>query len=111
MNGADDLAVVAVEGDATEVIVVLVGEIDSSNADTITSTCITALGAGQRTVLDLMGVTYLDSAGLRMLLQINAAAQATAREVTIAMRRGGVIHRLHELSGLDEVLLLELRDA
>lgn len=56
------------------VTIVLTGEIDASNAATITTQVAQALGGGARDiVVDLSGVTFFDSTGLGALIAARTA--------------------------------------
>ncbi len=56
-----------------------------------------------RLVLDLRGVDFMDSTGLRLLLQTDARAREGDFELALVRGRPEV-HRVFELAGLAEVL-------
>jgi anti-anti-sigma factor len=60
---------------------------------------------GAELVLDLRGLTFMDSTGLRVLVQTDANARRDGQSLQI-VRGPAAIDRLLELSGLDEVLPL-----
>ena len=49
-------------------VVTIVGEIDGSSAPQAQAVILAQVGEGAKVVLDMTGVTYMSSAGLRMLL-------------------------------------------
>ena len=74
------------------------GELDSATADRLRGTLGAARQDGLTTVLDMSGVSFIDSAGLRVLLE---AARATDRHdwAWFIVRPHAVVLRLVELSG------------
>ena len=57
----------------------------------------------QRLVLDLRGLTFIDSSGLRMVLQAQAAAQRRGSDFVVVRGRGQV-QRTFELGGLEQTV-------
>jgi stage II sporulation protein AA (anti-sigma F factor antagonist) len=90
--------------DGTMVIVVA-GEVDLSNAGRLTETLDNAASSNPRAlVLDLGGVTFIDSSGLHALLG------ASGRVPSVRIRRPSrQVRRLLEVAGLDQVLPNEQR--
>jgi anti-sigma B factor antagonist len=74
------------------------GELDASTANRLRSPLAAARHDGVTTLLDLSGVTFIDSAGLRVLLE---AARATDSHewAWFIVRPSHVVLRLVELSG------------
>jgi anti-sigma B factor antagonist len=74
------------------------GELDSATAARLRETLRAARQDGLTTVLDMSGVSFIDSAGLRVLLE---AARATDRHdwAWFMVRPSAVVVRLVELSG------------
>ncbi|MCK2213766.1 STAS domain-containing protein [Actinomadura sp. ATCC 31491] len=64
------------------VLITVAGEVDSTNADWLETSINQAGRSGAALVLDLGGLTFLDSSGLHVLLRLNAAAR----------ERGGGLH-------------------
>jgi anti-sigma B factor antagonist len=54
-------------------------------------------------VIDLRGLTFIDSAGLRMLVVLDAHATAAGLELAVLCTEGSVRHVLRQ-TGLDGVL-------
>jgi anti-anti-sigma factor len=59
----------------TGVLITVTGELDSTNADWLESSIERTRRPGQSLVLDLGGLTFMDSTGLQVLLRLNAAAR------------------------------------
>lgn len=90
------------EGDVHTVC--LFGELDLATADGVAD----EIGRVQATdapsiVVDLSGLTFMDSTGVRLMLNANARSRADANRLT--MLRGGVaVQRVLELCGVDRLL-------
>ncbi|PPK64984.1 STAS domain-containing protein [Actinokineospora auranticolor] len=54
-------------------------------------------------VVDLTGVTFMDSAGLSVLLRAAKRAKATGRQLTVAAIPAGPVRRVLDLSGLGTI--------
>jgi anti-sigma B factor antagonist len=57
-------------------------------------------------VVNLEGVTFMDSSGIRCLLQLRSEAVERGGRLTVG-ERSAVVDRLLEVSGLRDVLLVE----
>jgi anti-anti-sigma factor len=79
----------------------LAGEIDAHSAPTIRERVESAHGS--KVVLDLAGVTFMDSSGLRVILQLHQQAQAGGPELVITHPSRQVI-RLFDIAGLSDLL-------
>ncbi len=79
----------------------LAGDIDAHTAPALAE----AIGASDRDhlVLDMAGVEFLDSSGLRVLIEAHQAARADGRTVQLA-NPSTVVSRLLEISGIDGYL-------
>jgi len=75
----------------------LVGEIDAHTAPALAE----AIGASDRDhlVLDMAGVEFLDSSGLRVLIEAHQSADADSRTVQLA-NPSSAVNRLLEISGI-----------
>ena len=74
------------------------GELDRSTADRLSSALEAARADGVTTLLDLSAVSFIDSAGLRVLLRSARAVNAHHWGCFI-VRASGVVRRLVEVSG------------
>lgn len=79
------------------------GEIDSQSAPSISA----ALGAASGSVnLDLAGVTFVDSSGLRVLVEGHQLLESRGRRLTI-LNPSTVVERILDLSAIDQYLNIE----
>jgi anti-sigma B factor antagonist len=84
-------------------VVVLSGEIDHEVVPRVQEAAEAVSGAGEW-VLDLTSVTYLDSAGLRLLLDLDLAARARGGLMRVAPPGEGMALRALQVSGVDRRL-------
>ena len=82
-------------GDA--VVVMPEGEIDLATIDALQAELDAAAGESEQVVLDLRGVTFIDSAGVRLVLEAMRALPAFA-----VVPGGAEVSRVFRLVGLDE---------
>jgi anti-sigma B factor antagonist len=93
-----------VEPNRESVRVAPVGELDIATVDKLQSEVSRLLATGfQRLVLDLRGVRFLDSTGLRLVLDLDAAAAAESYELCV-IRGSRVVHRIFEVTQVAERL-------
>jgi anti-anti-sigma factor len=79
------------------------GEIDLATVGLLRDAVEGALRADDELVLDLRGVTFMDTSGLRYLLELNARSDAS--EFTLRLVRGpGAVQRVFEVSGIESRL-------
>jgi anti-anti-sigma factor len=74
------------------------GELDRSTAERLSSALDAARADGVTTLLDLSGVSFIDSAGLRVLLRTAGAVDAH-HWAWFIVRASSVVRRLVEVSG------------
>jgi len=97
VSGYDDRAAsVRVEEADGQIVVWLHGDLDLANANTVDAVVRAAMGEApaRRPVIDLSGVAFVDSAGLRVLVNIAERRDAQFRNAPVRVRR------LFELTGL-----------
>jgi anti-sigma B factor antagonist len=103
----DDLVSITADHTASGVRLTVVGEIDSSSAPALRVAVDDVLDGGVRElVIDLDGVTFLDSAGLCVL----AGAHRTMTEAGLRLRvlaSGRAVIRPLQITGLWELLAVE----
>jgi anti-sigma B factor antagonist len=78
------------------------GELDVSTAPALTE----ALGGrsdGDGLVIDLRGLQFLDTTGLRLILEQEAAARKEGRSFAV-VRGGQEVQRIFQIAGLERVL-------
>jgi anti-anti-sigma factor len=87
--------------DATQVI--LSGEVDALSADLLTETVADILSRRRprRVEIDLDGVTFLDSAGIKAMLRCHADAQQADCRLALTAPRA-MVYRVLEITGLLE---------
>ena len=98
---------VRVEKDAPEARVLLEGELDLASVGLVEERLAEVEArAPERIVIDLEQLTFIDSTGLRTLIQADARAREAGRE--LVLRPGGEsIQRVFALTGTNEVLRFE----
>jgi anti-anti-sigma factor len=79
------------------------GEIDLDSAEQLTDAVV---GAAGRVVLSLEGVTFIDSSGLRGLIQAQRTLQGRGDDLVLR-RPSPVVHRLLEITGLLDEFTIE----
>ena len=88
----------------TQVVLALEGEFDAARASDAHKRMLRLdLRPGGRLVLDLSGLTFMDSTGIRMILQASEYAR-THGAALVVVRPPEEVMRVLELVGLDEQL-------
>ena len=85
-----------------------VGRLDTLTAPEGEKTALAALAAHEKLALDLTGLDYLSSAGLRTLLRLAKQAKKDGKQFAIT-GAAGIVKEVLENSGLD--MLLTMYDA
>jgi anti-anti-sigma factor len=105
-----ELARVEGEQQGTLCLVRVHGEVDLSNAHQVSSAIGNAMGQEARgLVVDLSDITYLDSAGVALLLRLAERLRARRRRLYLVVPRGSPVRRVLEFTGLPRVIPLEAR--
>jgi anti-sigma B factor antagonist len=95
---------VDVEPEREAVRVAPVGELDIATVDKLQAEVARLLETGfAKIVLDLRGVRFLDSTGLRLVLELDAAAKAESHALFV-IRGPDVVHRIFEVTQVTERL-------
>jgi anti-sigma B factor antagonist len=106
---------IAVEQPSADVMVVSpAGELDLSNAETFSDAIAGACAERPKSlVLDLTGLTFMDSSGLRILLDTWNEAELSGLRLTLVVPKDGLVRRVLEISGCTGVLPIvdQLADA
>jgi anti-sigma B factor antagonist len=97
---SDDLTPIRISATSTGLTVS--GEIDASTASRVVG-AIAALG-GSVVELDLSSVSFIDSSGLRMLIELNDAISAHDGGTLTVVRPSPPVRRLFEISGVESYL-------
>lgn len=82
------------------------GEMDVARADEFLELARAGLGRCEHLRLDLAAVTFMDSSGLGVLLQIRREAADTGKLLTLRSLGPGT-HRLLEVAGLKQLFEIE----
>lgn len=89
-------------GDVT--VISLVGELDSTTSPDATTYIEGEIEGGSTTlVLDLTGLTYLSSAGLRVILGAGRAARTAGGDTRLAIAEGN-IQKVAEMAGFAKIM-------
>jgi anti-sigma B factor antagonist len=94
MDGEFAAEVIHLDGDG---VLMVTGEIDASTSPKLHDACLRLTSVTDRLVLDFAGVTFMDSSGLHVLIQIHQREDTSRVAVRNAPRR---IERLFEVTGL-----------
>ncbi|MFJ6725082.1 MULTISPECIES: STAS domain-containing protein [unclassified Streptomyces] len=85
-------------------IVSLRGEVDHHARDPLTAALLPPVGEpAPRTVVDLGGVTFMDSSGINVLIHVHQAAEEADGWLRLAAAQDSVL-RVLELVGIDAVI-------
>jgi stage II sporulation protein AA (anti-sigma F factor antagonist) len=88
--------------------IVIRGEIDLSNVDTVEHEMLGAISNQlAEVVVDLSGVTYVDSAGLRVLFTLGTRLQSLQIRFRLVVPQDSPPRRVIELSGIDSVAAVQ----
>jgi anti-sigma B factor antagonist len=110
-DAGDDLAEIAatqISRDADRVCVVLTGEVDMSNAESILVELRTAAGDAVAVEVDLSELSFMDSAGIAMLHRLSRFTSEHDVELRIVARESCPAARTLLIAGMDAVLPLQL---
>ena len=98
---------VAVEHDDETVRIAVSGEIDLANAGSVENLLLDAVSNRTTAVsIDLGGLSYIDSAGLRVLFELGARLETLQTTFELIVPVGSPARRAIELSGLDSVAVV-----
>jgi anti-anti-sigma factor len=98
---------VTVSAEGRSVRLVLGGEIDMSNAVAVEDEIDAAISNQVTAVhIDLSDVTYLDSAGLRILFGLASRLPTLQIELELVAPTGSPAHRVMEISGLGNLVTI-----
>jgi anti-sigma B factor antagonist len=86
------------------VVVIATGEIDLWSAPEVTAALAKHRTRDSSVVLDLRGVTFMDSSGLGLIVESNQRARKHGFRFAVAVGGASDVHRILEMSGLMQVL-------
>jgi anti-anti-sigma factor len=105
-----ELARVEAEQRGILCVIRLYGEVDISNDREVLSAIEMAVPhSALRLIVDLTHTTYLDSAGLALLMRLAERLQVRRQQMLIVSPRGSPVRTVLELTGLPRVVPLEAR--
>lgn len=86
------------------VVVIATGEIDLWSAPEVNAALAKHRTRDASVVLDLRGVTFMDSSGLGLIVESNQRARKHGFRFAVAVGGASDVHRILEMSGLTQVL-------
>jgi anti-anti-sigma factor len=87
------------------IVVAPTGELDMSNGDVLEQAIQEARRNGVgNLIIDLRGLSFMDSSGLRLLLDAWNESKLADRRLSIVVAKTGLVRRVLEVSGCDVVL-------
>jgi anti-sigma B factor antagonist len=90
---------------AHAMVVSVTGEIDIDTVTDLTDALAEPLSETEHLIVDLTDVGFIDSIGLRGLVDIHIQARSTGRQVRLVLGQGAT-RRPIEISGLNQVLAI-----
>jgi anti-anti-sigma factor len=103
-----ELASIETEQRGTIFLLRMRGEIDVSNARELSAAIDAAVPNGTHTiVMDLTDITYLDSAGVKLLMQLADRLRARRRGLRLVVPAHAPIRAVLELTGLPRLVPLD----
>jgi anti-sigma B factor antagonist len=91
-------------------IISVVGEVDLLNAPRLGAALNRPLAEHRSVVVDLSGVTFLESSGLTSLLRASQVARSADLSFRLAVQLPHVVTRLFELANVDGIFAFEGTD-
>jgi anti-sigma B factor antagonist len=89
------------------VVIVARGELDLATAASLEEAVLPPVRDGRHAVLDLRGLEFMDSSGVRVIVAAHLAAQEHGGRLSLVRLQAGTpIQRVLEISGLDGVLAI-----
>lgn len=102
-----DLARVEVTAHDRVVVAVIEGEVDLSNAEAVHRSLVQAVTSDvQGLVVDLRGLQYLDSAGIRLLFQLAGQLRERRQQLRV-VADGTPVRRVLELVSLEDTVPID----
>ena len=87
------------------VLVTVAGELDLATAGELEAVVLPAVRDGRHALLDLRGLEFMDSSGVRVIVAAHTAAQDSGGRLSLVRTDpGSAVQRVLEISGLDTIL-------
>jgi len=99
MDGGFGIDVIHLDGDA---VLLVTGEVDASTSPRLHDACLQLASVTDRLVLDLSGVTFMDSSALHVLIQVRGREDTTKVVIRTASRQ---VLRLLQITDLADEFL------
>ena len=96
---------IEIKRNAEEVVIELVGRLDTNTAPALDKTISEDVSDSQNLVLDLKGLEYISSAGLRVLLAAQKKMQKSGSLKLINVRE--IIMDVFDMTGFADILTIE----
>jgi anti-sigma B factor antagonist len=77
------------------------GDLDLSTSPELGETLLREISGGNSVVLDLSGVTFIDSTGLNALIQAFGACESNGGELALTPNLPAQVSRVFRITGLD----------
>ncbi len=107
LHAADQALAVVVTDDGRQVVAHVTGDIDMATCGRLRDAIEPHLGPGQRVVLELSGVTFMDSSCLSVLEQ--ARTRLTEDGGSLVLRNpSNATHRLLSVAGMAKLFAIEI---
>jgi anti-anti-sigma factor len=87
-------------------VVSVLGEVDLASAEKLRAVLGVPEAQAATVVLDLRGVTFIDSSGLSVIVAEHQRAQAEQRRLVVAVEGAAMVERLFDLTGLHRTLTI-----
>lgn len=88
-----------------EVVARVEGEIDMATAPAVGSKVAKSIDEGP-VVLDMTRVEFIDSAGIRMMVEMARRAEDRGHKLRLVAPRGCIVHRMVELTGIERLFVM-----
>jgi anti-sigma B factor antagonist len=99
------VAVEAVADRANACVVTVTGELDLSTIPLLEKDLLGEAGSDEDVIVDLTGVSFIDSSGIALLIEAFRAGRGSTRLLTVVAAESQV-DRVFQLAGIDRVLPL-----
>jgi anti-sigma B factor antagonist len=98
------------DGDPSHPLALILGDIDAAGSAAIAERIRRVCPSDAHLRLDLAGVGYLDSSGVRLLAELAARQAAGGGDLTVRAPAGGPVHRVLVLTGLEDATALAVEE-
>jgi anti-anti-sigma factor len=90
-----------------EFVVSVVGAVDRATAPQLLEAMGAALDSGEKVILDLAAMTFIDSQGLEVLIEAHARAREGRLQRVVLRSPRPQARKVLEITGLDQLLTIE----